>query len=41
MVNRMDKRVYFPKSFNEQMSWIDESVEYIIKHVFWKENTNK
>ena len=32
MVNKRDKKIYFPKSFNEQMSWIDESVEHIIKH---------
>ena len=32
MVNKKDKKIYFPKSFNEQMSWIDESVEHIIKH---------
>ena len=32
MVNKMDEKIYFPKSFNEQMSWIDESIEHIIKH---------
>lgn len=32
MVSMMDKEIYFPKSFNEQMAWIDEEVEYIIKY---------
>ncbi len=29
----MDEKIYFPKSFNEQMSWIAESVEHIINMV--------
>ena len=32
MVNKRDKKIYFPKSFNEQMSWIYEAIEHIIKH---------
>lgn len=32
MVNMVDKKIYFPKSFNEQMAWIDEEVEHIIKY---------
>ena len=32
MVNKIDEKIYSPKSFNEQMSWIDESIEHIIKH---------
>lgn len=41
MVNKMDKKIYFPKSFNEQMSWIAESVEYIIKHGKIKKNVQE
>lgn len=32
MVNSLDKKVFYEKSFNEQMAWIDEEVEYIIKY---------
>lgn len=32
MVSEWEKKIYFPMSFNEQMSWIDEEVEYIIKY---------
>lgn len=32
MVSTTDKFIYFPKSFNEQMAWIGEEVEHIIKH---------
>ena len=32
MVSMMDKKIYFPKSFNEQMAWIDEEIEHIIKY---------
>lgn len=32
MVSAMDKVIYFPKSFNEQMSWLGEEVERLIKN---------
>ena len=32
MISMMDKRIYFPKTFNEQMAWIGEEVEHIIKY---------
>lgn len=32
MVSTMDQAIYFPKSFNEQMSWLGEEVEHIIKN---------
>ncbi len=32
MISMMDRKIYFPKSFNEQMTWIDEEVEHIIKY---------
>lgn len=32
MVGTVDKLIYFPKSFNEQMAWIGEEVEHIIKY---------
>lgn len=32
MVGGIDKKVYFAKSFNEQMAWIDEEIGYIIRH---------
>ena len=31
MVSEQDKRIYFPRSFNEQMAWIDEEVELILR----------
>lgn len=27
-----DKETYFPRTFNEQMAWIGEEVEHIVKH---------
>ena len=32
MIDAMDKQIYFPKSFNEQMAWIEEEVEHIIEY---------
>ena len=32
MVTTIDKLIYYPKSFNEQMAWIGEEVEHIIKY---------
>lgn len=32
MVSKRDRETYFKKSFNEQMSCIDETVEHIIKY---------
>lgn len=32
MVDIKDKQIYCPKSFSEQMAWIDEEVESIIKY---------
>lgn len=32
MVNPRDKKVFFAKSFNEQMAWLHEEVEHIIKY---------
>lgn len=32
MVNPKDKKVFFAKSFNEQMAWLHEEVEHIIKY---------
>ena len=32
LMDELDEKIYFPKSFNEQMPWIDESIEHIIKH---------
>lgn len=32
MIDTLDKKIYFPRSFNEQMAWIDEEVEHIIKY---------
>ena len=32
MIDALDKKIYFPRSFNEQMAWIDEEVEHIIKY---------
>lgn len=32
MISMTDKKLYFPKSFNEQMAWIDEEVKHIIKY---------
>lgn len=32
MVGTMDKLIYYPKSFNEQMAWLGEEVEHIIKY---------
>lgn len=32
MVSTIDKKIFFPKTFNEQMAWIDEEVERIIKN---------
>lgn len=32
MIDLKDKEIYFPRSFNEQMTWIDEEVERIIKY---------
>lgn len=32
MINEVDKQIYFTKTFNEQMAWIDEEVEHIIKY---------
>ncbi len=32
MIKALDKKIYFPKSFNEQMAWIDEEVKHIIKY---------
>lgn len=32
MVDEIDKQIYFSRTFNEQMAWIDEEVEHIIKH---------
>ena len=31
VVSEKDKRIYFPRSFNEQMSLIDEEIELILK----------
>lgn len=32
MIKEVDKQIYFPRSFNEQMAWIGEEVEHIIKY---------
>lgn len=32
VISMTDKKIYFPKSFNEQMAWIDEEIEHIIKY---------
>lgn len=32
MIDAMDKKIYFPRTFNEQMAWIAEEVEHIIKY---------
>ena len=32
MINAHDKMIWFSKSFNEQMAWIDEEINNIIKH---------
>lgn len=32
MINLLDNKLYLQMSFNEQMAWIDEEVERIIKH---------
>lgn len=29
-IDELDRRTYYPMSFNEQMAWIDEEVEYLI-----------
>lgn len=31
-IDELDKRIYFSISFNEQMAWIGEEVEYIIRY---------
>ncbi len=38
MVSEWDKKIYFPMTFNEQMAWIDEEVEYILKGKNQKSN---
>lgn len=32
MVQEVDKQIFFSRSFNEQMAWIGEEVEHIIKY---------
>ena len=32
MITAADKNIYFPRTFNEQMAWIGEEVEHIIKY---------
>ena len=29
-IDEWDRRTYYPMSFNEQMAWIDEEVEYLV-----------
>ena len=29
MTDVLDKKIFFPKTFNEQMAWIDEEIEHI------------
>ena len=37
-IDEWDRRTYYPMSFNEQMAWIDEEVEYLIND---REKTHK
>ena len=37
-IDELDRRTYYPMSFNEQMAWIDEEVEYLIND---REKTHK
>lgn len=32
VISMIDEKIYFPKTFNEQMAWIDEEVKHIIKY---------
>lgn len=31
-MNESGNKIYFPRSFNEQMAWLGEEIEHFIKH---------